>query len=227
MRHLALETSTATCSLAALDGPDLLASVNLDPDSRSAKALAPALAQLLKNIDWRARHLQLISVTLGPGSFTGLRVGVTTAKTLAYVAQAEVIGVNTLEAIAWAATPPREILSTVFDAFRGQVFTQRFTRDAQGQVRSDDEVRIVERDDYLNSLTASGVRSVAGPMLPTLIDQLPRGVSPVERSLWSPSAASVGQLAWRRYQAGGRDNLWTLLPNYYRKSAAEEKLENT
>jgi hypothetical protein len=64
---------------------------------------------------------------------------------------------------------------------------------------------------------------VTGPALRKLRGGLPAGVEMVDESLWQPRASATGQLAWREYRTGRRDDLWTLVPRYYRASAAEEK----
>ncbi len=103
MRILALETTDKTGTVAALDGSNLLAEMTLEPTRRSAQTLAPAIQSLLSQVGWRPPDVQLVGVSIGPGSFTGLRVGVTMAKVLAYAVGAEVLGVDTLEAVAAAA----------------------------------------------------------------------------------------------------------------------------
>ena len=100
MRILALETTDKTGSVAALDDCNILAQLMLDQNQRSAQSLAPAMKTLLEQVQWQPKDVQLVGVSVGPGSFTGLRVGVTTAKVFAYAVGADVLGINTLEAIA-------------------------------------------------------------------------------------------------------------------------------
>src|SRR5208337_2248427 len=102
-RILALETSELTGSVAVAADGKVLAELQLDPQQRSAQWLAPAIRSLLERVGWQPREIGLIAVTIGPGSFTGLRVGVATAKILAYATGAQVLGIGTLEAIATAA----------------------------------------------------------------------------------------------------------------------------
>src|SRR5688572_20388398 len=86
-------------SVAALEG-ELVAEMELDSARRTAQTLVPALDVLLRQVAWKPQDVDLIAVTQGPGSFTGLRIGVTTAKTFAYACGAAIVGVNTLAAIA-------------------------------------------------------------------------------------------------------------------------------
>ncbi len=99
-RILALETSGTSGSVAALEGDRLLAEVSLAPSLRSARSLAPGIAKLLAEVGWKPRDVGIVAVTTGPGSFTGLRVGLTTAKSFAYAVGAQVLGINTLEVLA-------------------------------------------------------------------------------------------------------------------------------
>src|SRR4029077_17224460 len=104
MRILAIETSGRTASVAALEAADgdvvLLQEAATTRDERTAQALFPVLKVMLQEVGWAPDAIELWTVGVGPGSFTGLRIGVTLAKTFAYAAGAEVIGVNTLAVLA-------------------------------------------------------------------------------------------------------------------------------
>lgn len=224
MRILALETSERTGSLAAAEGGNLLLSFELNSQHGSAQSLAPAIGQLLADVGWRPADVQMVGVAVGPGSFTGIRVGVATAKTLAYAVGARVLGVNRLAVIAEQAPLAWPRLSVVIDAQRGQLFTSDFLRRDDGNNSYwmvSNGPQIVDRDEWLASL--SHATAVSGPGLSRLEGQLPAGVPVVERSLWKPQAATLAKIAWRRHLAGERDDLWRLAPIYLRKSAAEEK----
>ena len=222
MRVLALETSDKTGSIAALDGDQLLVELELNPAQRSAQSLAPALKELWSKVGWTASDLELITVTVGPGSFTGLRVGVTTAKMLAYLSHAAVVGVNTLEVIA-AQTPVEATpIEAVLDAQRQELFVGRFVLEGDS-IRPTAETKIVRSEQWLASLPP-GMR-VTGPGLKKLEDRLPAAVQIIDRSRWTPMAAMVGRIGFQHFQSGQRDDFWKLVPNYYRRSAAEEKLE--
>jgi tRNA threonylcarbamoyladenosine biosynthesis protein TsaB len=225
MKILALETSGRHASLAALIGnfekAQLLAHAMLGGEGRTAQVLAPRLRQLLADVEWPPRSVELVAVTVGPGSFTGLRIGVTTAKTFAYAVGAEIIGVNTLAVLASQVPPVPAPLWAIIDAQRQELFAARFAPEADGQFNTPVETRIVPQASWLAALQPGD--HVTGPAVPRLATRLPHGVIPVAEEHWQPTAAAVGRLAWQQFRAGQRDDLWKLAPAYYRPSAAEEK----
>jgi tRNA threonylcarbamoyladenosine biosynthesis protein TsaB len=223
---LALDTSGYAGSVALLDGPMVLAEEKLDPARRSAQTLAPAIAELLAGQRIGASDIGLVATTVGPGSFTGLRVGVTTAKTFAYAAEADVIGLSTLEVLAEQAPPElaagelREI-HAVLDAQRKELFLGRFQGAFVSEIRRLEPDRIITAEVWLQSLLAGTI--VTGSGIDKLADRLPAGVLAVSPPLREPLAGTVGRLAWIEYQRGRRDDLWKLAPVYLRPSYAEEK----
>ncbi len=228
MRILAIETSDQSGSVAALEEDRAVACRELDPTVRSAVSLAPAIADLLNVARWRPRDVQLVAVATGPGSFTGLRVGVTTAKMFAYAARTEVLGVNTLEAIAWQTPANVEQLWSVMEAQRDQLFAGRFARDRSGIWQWQKETSLWDNDAWLAELAAAQKPlAVSGPGLVKLTERIPPGVEIIDRALSRPKAETVGQIAWRHYQAGRREEPGTLVPHYFRPSAAEEKRMQT
>lgn len=224
LRILALETTGLSGSVAALVGERVLAERELAPGSRSAQSLAPGIAALLREVGWKPREVELIAVTVGPGSFTGLRVGVTTAKTLAYATGANVMGIDTLAAIAAQSPPQVASVWPALDAQRGELFVAQWQRDAADASvwRETTAPRIVDGATWIASLSRGTV--ISGPGVRRWREQVPPGVEVVGEEHWQPRAAPVGQLAWRKFQAGQREDLWSLAPNYLRASAAEEKL---
>jgi len=221
LRMLALETSGQAGSVAAFASDNLISERWLDSSRRSAQSLAPAIRDLLNELSWRPADIRVVAVTTGPGSFTGLRVGVTTAKTFAYAVGADVIGVNTLEAIVQRAAPASGRIWAIIDAQRGEVYSGLFSLDSVGLWEALGPTTIVSRDAWLGGLPAGDV--ITGPALGSLLGRVPRDVIALPASAWLPTAESVGRLASRKYAGGERDSVWALSPQYYRRSAAEEK----
>ncbi|MEX2316102.1 MAG: tRNA (adenosine(37)-N6)-threonylcarbamoyltransferase complex dimerization subunit type 1 TsaB [Pirellulales bacterium] len=222
---MAIETSGRTGSLAALDGQAQAAScvreIRLDGGGRTAQWLAPALERLLAEIGWSADSIELVAVAVGPGSFTGLRIGVTAAKTLAYAVGAQIVAVETMAVLAAQAASPAT-LWTVMDAQRQELFVARFAAPAAGRLAPIGDTSIIAVQLWLDRLRPGD--HVTGPPLARLQGRLPEGVVAVTPDeCWQPTAAGVGQVAWQAYQNGQRDDVWTLVPRYYRPSAAEEK----
>ncbi|MBN1393594.1 MAG: tRNA (adenosine(37)-N6)-threonylcarbamoyltransferase complex dimerization subunit type 1 TsaB [Pirellulales bacterium] len=240
MRILAIETTDKTGGAAVLDDCNILAEKTLDRNQRTAQALAPAIKTLLERVGWSPKDVQLVGVSVGSGSFTGLRIGVTTAKVFAYAVGAEILGINTLEAIALAGsckTACQSVLHVAVDALRGDVVAQPFSIPSPGQVRSLGRQELLPVERWLERLKPADF--VSGPALGTCLAalgatadlsssgalRLPSGARALDRELWFPRASAVGRLAAMHYAAGRRDNLWTLTPHYCRRSAAEEKWE--
>jgi len=227
MRILALETTGKTGSVAALDNCNILAELMLDQNQRSARSLAPAMQALLARVDWSPQDVQLVGVSVGPGSFTGLRIGVVAAKVFAYAVGADILGINTLEAIALgcAADLPdiQSKVSAAIDAQRGEVVAQSFSIHSPDRVEAMGPQELLPADQWLTRLAPGTV--VSGPALLRLADRLPPGVEALDRRDWFPRASAVGRLAAQYHTAGRRDDFWKLVPHYSRRSAAEEKWE--
>jgi tRNA threonylcarbamoyladenosine biosynthesis protein TsaB len=229
VRIIAIESSGRHGSVAALHGEatgvHCLEQKLLPANERTAQTLAPGLREIMRQVDWPADSIELVAVTIGPGSFTGLRIGVTTAKTLAYAVGAQIIGVDTLEALAAQAPAAAGRLWTILDAQRQELFAAAFEVLEDGPPRRISDTVILGQEKWIAGLRAG--ERVTGPALQRMAGRLPAEGLALPAELWQPTAAAVGQVAWRAYQAGQCYDVWKLLPNYFRPSAAEEKLKHT
>ena len=135
MKVLAFDTSSKALSVAILDGENLLADVTVNIKKNHSINLMPAIDFLMKSVDLKPTDLDRISVAQGPGSYTGLRVAVATAKTLAYTLNIELVGVSSLYALA-AAADFDGLVVPVIDARRNNVYAG-FYKD--GQSLKDDQ----------------------------------------------------------------------------------------
>ena len=222
MRILAIETSSIPGSVAIQDGDPQIA-LSLPAELRTARALAPMIQQILSTAGIATSDLELIACTQGPGSFTGLRVGAMTAKAIAYVACVPVVGVNALLAVANQC--PNEVVEvwTVVDAQRGELFAARFERGHDGAWHTVWKPTIVGSDWWLERLKPNA--TVSGLGLARVRDRLPSAVRVVDEADWIPRAATIAELGKLQFAAGEASDAWEFVPHYYRRSAAEEKLE--
>ena len=226
-------------------------SLDLDPTWGSAKTLAPAIQKLLAQDGLAPKDLHAIAVVQGPGSFTGLRVGIATAKVMAYALQIPIVAIDTLEVIAQQVSDSRTEpdsttvpgsqsldLFAVADAFRGQSFWAKY-RIGAGECLETTRTRIDDNTWLAQELSVqdpSGCIAVAGPSLEKLRDcyrEIPSAQS--QRALdtsplvWEPKqygeprASTVARLGWRAWLRNQTVEPFGLLPMYYRSSAAEEK----
>lgn len=222
MRILAIETTERIPTVAGIESGKLVLQQSLDPEKRSAQSLAPGMRAFCDQAGWELPSIDLVAVAVGPGSFTGIRVGVTTAKAFAYAIGAEVLGVGTLEAIAFGCPAEVTAVSAAVDAQRREVMTQLFRRDAEGRFRPAGDAQLAPIDTWVSNIPAEA--RLAGPILRKLPAELLESAPLVDPACWSPCAASVGLLANAKHAEGARNTLWDLLPVYSRASAAEEKL---
>ena len=239
-RLLAIETTEKRGSVAvSLDGKVLL--YNELPDGqRSAQSLVPTIQTVLQQADWPVKSLDAVAVALGPGSFTGLRVGLATARTLAYSVGAKLLGVNTLQAIAANVClaqsceygKNRQCVTAAIDAQRGEVSAQTFqlipSRHFTGELYPEpvDERRLLTFAAWWELANVDVTLVYCGPILYKIAAQKPENVQLLDESLWSPNALGVSRIAWERLLSGESDDLWTLQPYYSRPSAAEERLNH-
>lgn len=219
-RLLILETSSRTAHVALALGDELRGVRRLDESRRNARDLAPAVGSLLAEQRWRPRDIQAVIVSRGPGSYTGLRVGIMSAKTFAYATGCGLLAVDTFAALALQTPASVACVDVVADAQQDKVYVQSFLRVADGWQPSS-ELAIRRVADWLAAREASAW--VTGPGLHKWAGQLPAEVSIVESSLWEPQPASLLQIGLARYRAGERDDPWTLEPLYLRPSSAEEQ----
>jgi tRNA threonylcarbamoyladenosine biosynthesis protein TsaB len=129
-RTVALETSARAGSLALGIGPNLIAEIHIPEAARHASALMPTLAAALAKQNWSPQSLDLLIVSIGPGSFTGLRVAIAIARALAHSVGCRLIGIDTPDVIVQNAPADAREALIVLDARRGQIFGTRYQRDA-------------------------------------------------------------------------------------------------
>ncbi len=221
MKTLAFESSTARGTIALLEDGRLIEEVALPVGRRTTESFAPALDQLLHRHLKTPQEIDLLALTSGPGSFTGLRIGVTLAKAFAFATQARIVALNTLEVLVHQLPAECEQACVVMDAQRRQFFAGRYQRGPDSAWTMTQSCHIVDRQQWLDQVPAGVL--LTGPGLLKLSAISPTHLPCSDRDTWEPRAATVGQLAWLRHVEGRYDDLWALVPQYYRPSYAEEK----
>ncbi len=224
VRILALETAKQPGSIALLEGARPVAQCELAKDGRTTRTLIPAIHSQLAGLGWNVNDLELVAVSQGPGSFTGLRVGITVAKTLAYAIGANVMGIDTLAVIARqsnCSVTESKTLWTVMDAQRQQLFCARYERDVAGDWQLAEPSHVIGIEAWLEQIQAGHV--VSGPLVDKVRSRIHPQAIVEDAANFAPRATTVGELAAEAFQQGRRDDLWGLIPNYLRLSAAEEK----
>jgi len=219
-RLLILETSGRVASVALAEGGRLLGTRRLDEASRHARDLAPAVAGLLAEQGWRPRDVHAVLVSRGPGSYTGLRVGVMSAKAFTYATGCALLAVDTFAAVALQAPAACGRLDVLADAQQERVYLQSFIR--EGSVwRPLEGLAIVSGTDWLTR--RRGDAWVTGPGLKKWEGRLPLEVHRVEEARRDQQPEGVLQLGLARYRADERDDVWSVEPLYLRPSSAEEQ----
>lgn len=222
MRILAIETSTRVGGAALLDGDHLIAEYTLRVPTTHSEQLMVTVDRLLTESGWKIGELQGVAVSIGPGSFTGLRIGVSTAKGLALALGLAVIGVPTLDALAAALPHAADPVCPILDAKKGEVYTSLFHWEDAGMVR-DWEYLALPPQDLCSRL--SGPVIFIGDGIAAFGDVLVRALGPRARlappSRRLPSAACVGELGHSRLIRGESDDAARLTPLYIRPSEAE------
>ena len=215
MRILAIETSTRAASVAAVfDGKILAESLRESPQSFS-ETLMPQVEEVIK-ISGAFENLDAVAVSIGPGSFTGLRIGLATAKALAYAWKIKIIGVPTLHALSYN-FPSARVLPLI-DAQKNRAYCQLFKNFlplSKLEVKPIDEV--VKEAGELD-----GEIFLCGDVLHKIKIPLPPNVKLAPPNLKMPRASSVALCA---EDLKNFDNVMNLEPLYIRRAEAEELWE--
>jgi tRNA threonylcarbamoyladenosine biosynthesis protein TsaB len=221
---LAIDTSTlrAAVALGRPGGPTRVAPP--DPDRRHGRGLVPALAAMLEEEGLTPADLDAVAVGLGPGSYTGLRIGLTAAKCLAFAADRPLVGLDSLEAIARNAPGDALRVAVAVDAQRGDGYVAEFARDrADAPLLRLGATRIEPLGPWSLSLEPGTL--VLGPALDRLAVDWPATLRLGTPDRGHPDGSSLIPMAIEAYQAGRRVDPFFVEPVYLRRSAAEDQWE--
>jgi tRNA threonylcarbamoyladenosine biosynthesis protein TsaB len=214
---LALDTSTDDAGIALVDGPRCRLEWTWSARANHSVQVNALLKSALHVLDASPRDLRAIAVATGPGSFNGVRVGISLAKGLGMALEIPVAGIATLDAIGLQASELSASVLAVIGAGRGEVFTALYEGTGPGWLRRGECVRVSLAE--ARDLWQLGM-AVAGPAA----DELGVPEEAVVRAPWRLQRPGfLAELGRRYFDGGGQDQLHRLEPLYLRLSAAEEQ----
>lgn len=225
---LGIETSGLDGSIALLRDDQIVGERQLNASGRRhAQSLVLEIRELLTSNNLRSRDIDLIAVSRGPGSFTGLRVGMVCAKTFAYAIRCKFLAVDTFAAI--AQNLPQDVTRALIieDAQRDDLFVGEYRKDESGHWNQVDPIQI-ESVEHFQVRAANWSGAVTGPGLKK-IDVAVSSTWQPQPECTRPKASSIAKLACRRilsddaYDLANDTDFWKATPFYLRQSAAEEK----
>lgn len=225
---IAIETTVRRGGLALAAGDEVIAAQALAAERDYATDLLPTADRLCRQVGWTPRQVEQVYVSIGPGSFTGTRIGVTFAKALALAAGAKVVAVPTFEVVAQnaldLAEPPANLV-VLMDARQGQVFTEIFCLNQEH--REYETVRageLVALSDLVRELPHP-VTVLGEGTAPHRKALLEAGVILMEDALSQARAEMVHRVGWRMARQGQFSDVDALIPVYYRLPTPVEKLQ--
>jgi len=248
MHILAVETCGARGGIALADGGNLLEEVMLGEGLRHGRDLVPTIKDACERAGWDRRRIDLVAVSIGPGSFTGVRIAVTLAKVMAYDTGSKVVAVPSLRVMAANAPPDRRRVAAIVDAKRGGLFASIFERRGKADaVRARGEADVVRAPNVSSGSSAPGAlleefNEIFGPALiepeelarhmerPAFV--LGRGIVKgrealgafdlAPEDLWDPRPGVVARLGLEMAERGELADPMHLAPIYIRPPEAEE-----
>ena len=222
MKILGIDTSTPIGSVALIDDDNLVAEHTLNIVQAHSSRLMPAIDTVLKWSDITAADLDGCAVGVGPGSFTGVRIGVATIKSLCYALDKPIVGVSTLEAVAYNLRWTNGVICPLFDARRSEVYGAIFEGGTEWQRLTEELCLPIDAFlDRLDTRTSTDCPiNFVGAGLFTYGEAVRERLG--ERAQFAdvifnvPRGATVAHLGRQRLQNDDVDDYWTLVPNYVR-----------
>jgi len=249
---LALDTSTAAMAAAITRNGEVLTEIESLAERNHSVHVITHLKDMLRDTCMGAEHLDAIVVGSGPGSYTGMRIAVSAAKTLAWAWEKPLIGISSLEAIAYGALHTglempyggalpeggtvMHWLLPIMDARRGQVYSAGFAMDAQGgwsrwlndgvrimQDWADDIVAAAKAEEGPLTIWLTGDLSLHGDSAASLQERCSAAGIKVRLLTHVLKGSALAYLGAQRYESGERDNVHGFTPNYTQLTEAEVK----
>ena len=211
---LNIETSTTLCSVSVAESGKILASKEVNEGYTHAENLHVFIEEVLKKINKTPKNLSAIAVGAGPGSYTGLRIGVSAAKGLAFALQIPLIAINTLQIMAANAIHQNKtdvLFCPMLDARRMEVYTAIF--DVNLNVVKETSPQIISDEDHSFFITGKPICFFGDgmPKCKNILKKVPHS-SFIENIV--PSSSALAELAWQKHQKGQFEDLAYFEPYY-------------
>ncbi len=224
---LGLDTATRTASVGVLDGDRQLSELSQAVRGSLAPSVLPMVDEALQTAGCAIGDIELIAVSVGPGSFTGLRVGLSIAKGFAISMGCPVVGVSTLEALAFVAGPREGAICPILDARKGEVYGAAFRHAGGNLVRLVDD-RAAAPEGLAAAVGTAGVLLGDGvePYRALWVEKFGGQVEILPFAEYHPRGLAVAVCGRRLYERSGREDVAALAPRYCRASEAEIKRQS-
>ncbi len=224
MPILAIDTATMVSSVAVADEKKLLGELTVQTRLTHSETLLPHIQQVLKMAGVGKNQLKAVAVSLGPGSFTGLRIGLGAAKAIAYGLNIPIIGVPTTEALAWHYPVPGIVTIPFIDAQKGNVYSGIYAW-KESKIVELSPVQVYTLDEALElcgqqDKTVMAVGDMVQKKLANRQD-LPANLQIPPQHMVMPRAANVAMAGLSRLAQAKVDSVMNLEPIYIRRSEAE------
>lgn len=228
MKIIGIESSSLVASVALVEEGRTLGQYTVDHRKTHSQTLLPMLDELLRMTETPMEEVDAVAVAAGPGSFTGLRIGVATAKGLCLAAGKPLIAVPTLEAMAWSVWDARDLVCPILDARRAQVYAALYAYDDARQMICLQEAQVVEISTVCDWIRAEGRPALfLGDGVPVQEERLRAELG--EQAVLAPAhlarqqAAAVASLGLEYFRAGKIADADSFAPEYLRISQAERE----
>lgn len=225
MKILGIDTSTKIATIAVIDEEKVLGEYTLNQEMSHSENLIPMIKELLNNLYIKIEDIDLYGVAIGPGSFTGLRIGVAAVKSLAHLFNKPIVGVSTLQGMAYN-LPHNKVVIPMIDARRDRVYTGVYSWEngILKTIKADD---VLEMEVLLDELKEYDTIAVNGDGSILYKDRLINNLKDIKFSTKGQNickATSICELALLKYNNGEVDDFYTLAPDYLRETQAQREL---
>lgn len=218
---LSIETSTKTSSIAIHEKGELIACQHIHLEKSHSEYLALSIKYLFETSGFKMNDLEAVAISKGPGSYTGLRIGTSSAKGICYALDAKLIGINTLEAMAFGISPyynNEVILCPMIDARRMEVYCLLTRPDIS--IVEETQAKIIDEhsfESYLKEHKIVFFGNGAGKCRDAINHQNAVFMEGIQ-----PSSEHIGSLAWKAFQSHKFENLAYFEPFYLKDFIAKK-----